>query len=217
MEKFKIYIYKVKEIIHRVKFFFDKRGSKVYQWVPFDISKPLPKNADKFLINIIRLIKIKEIEGIRVSDGTLLGYLRNGRLIDHDNDIDFDVLYSKNNIDKIKNIAKQLGLIRCREVIYKRRIQQLTYYDKNEIIYDFIFWNEGGKFLLNYSEPGYVRIMPDEFLRDLKKCTYGDLELEIPVNSLQWLEFRYGKSWSMPKKYKGDWKDECGDLFRLWY
>ena len=93
---------------------------------------------------------------VRVSDGTLLGILREKKLIDHDNDIDFDVEWNEEAEKNIKLIAKKYNWKMIRKVFYNHKVQQLTYFDSEEVIFDFIFWMTDERFAISFCEPGFT-------------------------------------------------------------
>ena len=154
---------------------------------------------------------------VRVSDGTLLGILREKKLIDHDNDIDFDVEWNEEAEQNIKLIAKKYNWKMIRKVFYNHKVQQLTYFDSEEVIFDFIFWSTDERFAINFSEPGHFRIMESRFLINLVNKEVDNFSFLVPFNYDEWLIYRYGKDWNIPKKTKGDWKDDCGDLGKAWW
>ena len=116
-------INKLRFIYHLGKFKLNFFEYKEFQYAPFDILKPLPLNSEKKLRIILNLFDKSSDLVLRLSDGSLLGLLRDGNLIKHDNDIDFDVLWSKNSVKIIENIAKDLEWGLMRKVSYKNRIQ----------------------------------------------------------------------------------------------
>jgi hypothetical protein len=205
----------MKYFCHRIIFALNPRESKVFQWVPFDIKKSLPKSAFSKMMVVMNYLLAMNVN-LRPSDGTLLGILRDRQLIEHDNDVDFDVIHSLEAVDAIREFFSKKEYKKCREVIYRGRVQQLTFYDSEHVIYDFIFWFYDGHYGINFSEPGYLRIMPKEFIFDLTYLLIENNRIPVPSNSEGWLNFRYGKSWATPQSEKKDWKDDCGDLVKLW-
>ena len=96
-------------------------------------------------------------------------------------------------------------------------MQQLTYFDEEKVIFDFIFWSTDARFAINFSEPGHFRVMHSKYLLDLVKKNIGEFNYLIPRDSEEWLIYRYGKNWNIPQLSKKDWKDDCGDLGRAWW
>ena len=211
-----IYIFS-KILFHSFIFLLNPKSFKEYQFAPFDILKPLHTTAGDKLKDLLRYFEnCSDIE-VRISDGSLLGILRDGKLIEHDNDIDFDLVWSKRSEKIIKKLSQDKNWKLIRKVTYKGRIQQLSYYDDLEIIYDFIFWSLDERFAINFSEPHCYRIMKEEFLTKLVKENIEGFDYLVPQAKLEWLNYRYGKNWKFPENSKKDWKIDCGDLGKAWW
>jgi hypothetical protein len=178
---------------------------------------PLPPNTLNKLHKILDKTKLKKSLLLRVSDGTLLGLVRDEALIPHDNDVDFDVVWSKKSVDDVRSIAKSEDWRLIREVKYCGRIQQLAYHDVDGAIFDFIFWAVDERFSINFSEPHAYRVMPSKFLTELVSSDVRGFEYDVPDSLDDWLVYRYGLNWEVPQSAKGDWKLDCGDLAKAWW
>lgn len=209
---------KLKRYIKFLLFCMSLAKQKWFHDFNFDIMKPLPPTASVKLKSVLTQLQ-KEIEYIRVSDGTLLGLFRDGRLIPHDNDLDFDVEYTEKNIKTIKEFALEKAWKLGRHVKYHGKTQQLTFYDEEFIIFDFIFWHTDDLFAINFSEPKKFRIMPQKYLKTLKSVNYDEIgtKVNIPEDTETWAEYRYGLTWNVPEDRKGDWTEICGDLGDAWW
>lgn len=207
----------LRRIYHFLKFTLNPRGFKEYQYCTFDLRKPLPSSA------LAKLNKLLESEehfrrlDIRVSDGTLLGLARDSCLIQHDNDIDFDVIWSERAEKQIIGLAKSKKWTLIRKVVFRGRIQQLAYHDEDKVIFDFIFWVADERFCINFSEPLCYRVMPSSFLHDLIEKEINGVRYKIPRQIEDWLIYRYGSDWNVPQSEKGDWKLDCGDIGHAWW
>lgn len=205
----------LKKVKYRLSYF---KNYREYHNFDFDIH--LSNTENTYLeINKINSKLLPKLTNARFSDGTLLGLIRDGCLIPHDNDVDIDVEYSSKNVSVILDFAKNLNWILGRKVEYFDRIQQLTFYDEHEDIYDFIFWSVDNRFCINFSEPGSYRVMPSEYLNDLKKIELIDVGLIIfaPRKTKEWARYRYGSSWDVPEGSKGTWQETCGDIGAAWW
>ncbi len=188
-------------------------GGTEFSYFPFDIHRPLPIEAIDAMNELCLLV---ESTGsfYRLTDGTFLGLYREGKFIDHDNDIDIDILggaeYEALHQKMIDN-----GMILGRRVFKDGLIQQAAYYGSGLIIFDVLFWYEDAGEIVNYSEPGYVRRQPKKYFLNLDAFNFNGRSYPIPSEPEEWLEMRYGKDWRIPKTYKGDWKDDCHDIEKI--
>lgn len=206
--------YLFKMLIKRLIYLMPSNGYKQYHHFPFDTLKPMPITAENLLCQLLKDIKSSGYENtIRISDGILLGLYRDGKLIEHDTDLDFDVVGSDTAF--IKAIAHRLNWRIGREVKYANKVQQITYYDENELLIDFVFWYPDGQFMKNFGEKGCIRIQPRVFFDYLVSYKVSNIEFIMPKEIESWLVYRYGHSWQTPASSKGDWKEECSDLIRL--
>lgn len=171
-----------------------------------------------------RLERLHEVENFisslptpaRISDGTLLGIVRDKKIIGHDNDFDFDVSYEPEAIDRIMSYASDKNWKLGCKVMYRRKIQQLCFYDEDAFIYDFIIWHPGLRFYMNYHEPKHFRIMEKKYLGEFDLIYLDNgMKFRVPKDVQTYLVYRYGTSWNVPQTEKGDWQDDCGDLERM--
>lgn len=204
----------IKKILFMLSYYKDFRG-----YHHFHVPKRVLKNSDYALMES-GCKCLEEIDGLiyRITDGTILGLYRDGEFIKHDDDVDIDILYYNiNQVKLIKGKLKKLGYIIGREAYYKGKIQQIAFYLENGFIFDIIFWHKIENEIYNYSEEGYERIQNYKYF-DIEKLDYINFHNKsypIPTPTEEWLEFRYGDDWKIPKTYKGDWKEECFDMSRL--
>lgn len=209
----------LKKIIAIIKFLIPKTFRiKYYEYHYFaiDYLKPLDLNHIEEFFAIYNVLE-DQINSLRVSDGTLLGFIRGGDIIPHDNDYDFDLIYSGDSLKKIRSIFDKKNFKLGRLVVVRSKVQQITYYSDLGNIYDFIFWHKNKSHYVNYSEPGYLRFMPLNFLDDLIPYYLNKYHkfVRIPRKKVDWLIFRYGDNWNIPKYQKDDWKETCGDLISI--
>jgi hypothetical protein len=187
--------------------------SSEFHYFPFDIHKPLPVGAAA-LMN--QLCGVLEEIGVhyRITDGTVLGLYRNMAFIPHDNDIDIDVLDCR-EADEVHRRMRAAGMHLGRRVYDHDKVQQLTYYSDDQIIFDIVFWYTVDDRIVNYEEPGYVREQPASYFVTLDSLTWNGRSYPAPSQLEDWLALRYGNDWNIPKQSKGDWKQECLDLTKL--
>jgi hypothetical protein len=195
---------------------FAKCKGKLFEFhkFSFDISAPLPKAAVGTMDKGCSLLR-KAGENFRITDGTALGIYRDGKFIDHDNDIDVDLLDCR-NVFKLVLIFLYHGFSIGRFVYSHNNVQQIVFFDKSNIIFDIVFWRTAGSDAIeNYSEPGFVRSQRKKYFVNKSEINFCGNTILLPGYIEEWLITRYGDDWSVPKKYKGDWKDDCHDIARL--
>ena len=185
-------------------------GGTEFNYFPFDIHRPLPDEAINIMNELCLLVESTR-SSYRLTDGTFLGLYREGKFIDHDNDIDIDILGNA-EFESLHQKMIDNGMILGRRVFKDGLIQQAAYYNSDHIIFDILFWYEDGKEIVNYSEPGYIRRQPKKYFLNLDTFILNGRSYPVPSEPEDWLEMRYGRDWHIPKTYKGDWKDECHDI-----
>ncbi len=205
----------LKRFIKYLIFIFSIKDFKEFNSFKENNNQPLSKNANSFLIKSCLIIKNLNLL-YRLTDGTVLGIYRDNKLIPHDNDIDIDVLNTENvNYNKIIREFKKNNYRLGRIALYKNKIQQIVFYDKNNDLFDILFWYKEGEFIYNYSEKNYLRKQKITFFENLEKIEFLKQEFNIPSNIEVFLKERYGEDWFVPKTSKNDWKEECMDLYSL--
>lgn len=124
--------------------------------------------------------------------GGLLGLIRDGRLIDWDNDVEF-MCYAPDH-RKMKSVVLEL------------ENKGFRIPDKNECpFHDHFFIREGEKIEIwwfqkideEYIYDNRIRY-PSKFFNDLREITFLKTNWKIPNNSKEFLEITYGKDWRTP-------------------
>lgn len=183
-----------------------------FHYFPFDPLLPLSNGAYKTMSHGCSLLDNGKVS-YRLTDGTALGLYRQGEFIKHDNDIDvdvFDVTQAQVNI-LIRDFVKN-GYIVGRIAIYEERIQQVVFYDRDNVIFDIVVWYKKQNEYINNSERGFVRSQPNKYFSDLTNWEFKGDSYHLPGHLDEWMVMRYGPDWQTPKTYKGDWKDDCFDI-----
>ena len=144
------------------------------------------------------------------SAGTALGLYRDGKPIEHDTDIDFEVglNWEANNSQAIIDLMRSFldnGFATHRIMEYEGKTMQLAFI-KDNVVFDIYFMYSGVELhrLVNFNEHGIYDI-PFQFIVELTE--HEDLPFPSPIE--EYLEYRYGSDWKTPKGSKGDWSEDC--------
>ncbi len=144
--------------------------------------------------------------------GTMLGIIREGRLLAHDLDIDIGVILNEDfDIQRIHDAMENNGFKLWRQYINGEQVVEESY-KLNDLKVDFNFYritNEYSKTWLFYQKPGYkykekdkrhVVEMTYSPIKEMQTVTVKGHNIIIPANAEQLLEEKYGKTWRTPDK-----------------
>lgn len=145
-------------------------------------------NGLNSLEQITQLLKQNGITTFLVS-GTLLGMIRDGGLIEGDNDIDIGVWADETDIGKIKKL-----LVHDPRYLYAYEMQHMIKVkDRNGIIIDIFLHYKDGEFIWHGTD--IHRWYNKQF--QLKRFCVGNNEYLIPDNEERYLDENYG-DWKNP-------------------
>ena len=146
-----------------------------------------------------------------LSSGTLLGYYREGKILDHDYDMDIGI-YREDFRKEIKeemikegfNNYRNLGnLEKGYEMSFRLNNSKIGKYAKIDIFVhnkerisgkNYIYW-------ASYKRPHYkkrIKYRVSDF--NIKPVFFNQILVNIPVNTEKYLEEHYGLDWRIPKK-----------------
>ena len=183
---------------------------------------PNGKNDIKYVHNILLEILVKTIKVFKKHDikywaifGTLLGSVRENKIIDNDDHIDLgllkeDFLKIQNNENNILNDLRTEGLastIPGKGLYHNKIILKNRFNKKNRIFIDlFVFKKDKDKYILH--DEKFRNMWPkawffDKELFPLNKGKLNNITINIPNNSIKYLERFYGdckkgKCWKIP-------------------
>lgn len=155
------------------------------------------KSALPVLKEAYELLKNINVESW-LTDGTLLGFYREGDFIGHDGDVDLGIKASNWN-EKIlpMMIDHQFELIRTEGTVENG----LEYsFKKNGVSLDFFFFYQEGKNIWHSAWLKGIQLKFSYPLFPLKQVTFlGELFM-APENEETYLLIKYGKGWKVPQK-----------------
>ena len=166
-------------------------GSYHYKTIPiFEGVKRINKQIA--FDNLCQLKEILDQQGIefQLTFGTLLGAIREGDFIDHDEDIDLLIL--EENKQQFFDILPELREKGFEVARYDRR--NLMSIIKNGEYIDLYFMSlreDGTRYCSGI-------ILPTELTDETIEYTFKGLEMKIPKAYLQFLRYEYGENWMTP-------------------
>lgn len=133
--------------------------------------------------------------------GTLLGFYRDGKIIEHDSDLDVGILYEDfyKNKELIQKMVLDFGFHfeRVSDLFYR-----VNFSNENKLHCDIFLFkkNKNNIYTTHFKE--YLSIEDEIF--PLGKQVFKNTTFNIPNNVEYFLETRYGKGWITPKsRYDG--------------
>ena len=149
------------------------------------------KLASKALLDFKEIFDRNEIEFFLVS-GTLLGCVRDGKILPHDKDLDVGI-WETAPLDLVKTIIRTSG---CFEIMPKKTDDQIKIKHLNGSFIDiFVHYVEK-----NYTWHATSKIKWVNSIFSLKKHGFLKSSFLIPNNYEQYLIENYGNDWETPKK-----------------
>lgn len=188
------------------------RGFEDYFDFPFDITKPMPSSSQNELVDLVNFLNSENMTYF-FAEGSLLGLVRDGKLIDHDTDLDF-YLTDTERIGEIDSFLGAKGYKVGRRLTHKGRLCQMTYFNRDFLLIDFLFWQrtEDGNFFWIGPEIKGRRIQNSSYFDSPTYITWKNISIRTFWEYESWLKLVYGDSWTIPENIKTDWTKSIGDL-----
>lgn len=188
-----------------------KKGAKKRQEAANEQKRQaIQRNGVAVMCLVQRLLR--EIGVLSFADfGTMLGIVREGRLLAHDLDMDMGVIIKdKTDMERIRLRLEKFGFLLWRQYVFADNIVEESYRFsgiKVDLNY-YVISDTESKTWLFYREPGVE--YPDN-TRNIVQMTYSPItefktiqmqgeDVCIPANAEQLLEEKYGPTWRTPDK-----------------
>lgn len=180
--------------------------------IDFDVTVPLPEGATRILEEVVGALREVGVDAI-VAEGTLLGLVRDGRLIPHDTDLDLYVVDPSNAV-KVVHYLESRGWIVGQHARIGSVSTHVTLFNADRVLLDLTFFEQVGQRLMSFKERDGYLVIDDGVLLPPKAMSQYE-HLLIPNDPEVFLERYYGSDWRVPKESKMFWKDEyCGIFVR---
>lgn len=181
------------------------------------IRENLQKNGDKTM-SVIQQV-LEDTSALFFFDmGTLLGIVREGRLLSHD--LDMDVAVFVNSTDEISKLREKLFSKGC-ALRFSYSVDSIGIVEDsftlNDIKFDinYYFTEEASDVCyLMYTDPEKVYAdgemsvvkLTSPRTTETKKIDFHGIKINIPANPEEYLAVRYGENWRVPDKKYVYWK-----------
>jgi hypothetical protein len=171
-----------------------------------DQAEPIPREA--VIRNLLDARAVLNSLGITfwLTDGTLLGYFREGDILRHDRDIDLGLMI-ESYTDDIAPAFVEMGFDLMYVLGEKRQGLELSFVRDSVKVDLFFFYREGDRLWHGAWEGmdkgrkrNLIKYYYDPF--ELKQIEFLGARFTVPADTLKYVETKYGKSWSTPVK---DW------------
>ena len=205
-ERLKAFALKHKNLLNIYRKTFGKIKTKYY----FDAQKKALQKNGYNLIDKIDDALTKEGARYFIDCGTLLGMIRDNKLLEHDKDMDFGIYFDENiTIHTLDKAMKRIGMKKHKEFLFRGDVKEASYSngitnidffkheesDKNSDIYVF-YRKNGTKYPSNKHYTTLV--MHRAHIPSIKAISIKGRRLFVPSNYEEYLESAYSENWRTP-------------------
>jgi hypothetical protein len=177
--------------------------------------RPIPASRfDRKIIenDISKILPIINKHNWIVSAGTALGLYREGNFIKHDTDFDIEIFdISKDDSFNLMIELRQKGLMLIRIIQSEdNNFYQQAYRLPCGFIFDIYFYylDENTTKYINHNDLGILEL-PKHFVDNKEKDKKTGYYFPQPIED--YLVFRYGENWRVPKSHKMGWENDVGE------
>ena len=213
-----------RRVLKKVKFIYRPYSKIRYALSASKKRKDLQKNGMEAILDADRILN-QTNACFFVDDGTLLGFVRDGKLIQWDFDIDFGIYITSDF--SWKDLEKTMGKVgfildhqfrlgnEITEQTYKRGLTSIDFFnhinDENSTVFYSYYSKEGYDY--ERSDQMHVRLFKTCKISGTKVLQMSNGNVHVPIEDENYLEGLYGASWRTPDP---NWKDgsspACIDL-----
>jgi len=179
--------------------------------IKIQAQKNIQYNEQKLIYQNKKFDKVKALETLKklnslgltyfLMAGTLLGVIRNGDFLDHDNDIDIGII-GDNDAEQIKNILIENGFTFYKEFGIKGKSLEYRFFNGGIQLDIFFYYEDGDQiyFAASSNNGEYYKYIFDKF--NIVTTNLKNIRVNIPSNAEKYIETQYGLDWMIEKK---DW------------
>lgn len=171
-------------------------GFLEFSYFPFDSQQPLSPGALEVLLAVSRDLRTQGIRGF-LSDGTLLGLVRDGRLIPHDNDLDFGVI-GLDSSGAIRKIMKSRGFRLASLSRLGSSVYHMSFFNEHQHIVDFTVYEEVGEHYVSFRDFYNYFVIPKNLIAELAWLEIWGSKVSVPKFYEDLLHLLYGPDWKTP-------------------
>lgn len=153
---------------------------------------------------------ISKIRPAILSSGTLLGIVRDNKLIPHDTDIDVNILVDTTNPPVGLSFS---GFKLIRTMFYEGLPMQYVF-EKDDVVFDieYIYRDLHPDRFVTVHEHGYYLYDP-KYFQKFEEIEFEGKKYLAPSPVREYLTHRYG-DWETPKTEKGAWQEDATNLVK---
>lgn len=149
------------------------------------------KKAEKALLDLKSMLDKNQVPFFLVS-GTLLGCIREGKILPHDKDLDIGIFNEDFCGEKLKNTITQSGFF---EILPTRIPEQIKIKHNNGTYIDVFIHIRKDNYIWHYAS----KIKWFNYSFKLKEYNFLNTSFFVPSNTEKYLNENYGTDWKVPK------------------